>query len=233
MKRLRMLFSMRAARVAAGATFLAYLLVYALTTGDLTFAAGGLADAPGFVIADEPMELLFQARVPFTYEPIAVAYLTPEIALFIAPMNLLLGGVLSVLLALNLAAVTFALRAPKACRRPSKSGLLAAVPGLLLGFVCCAPTILLALGSAAASVTLGFLAVRTYLYPVALVGLAVSAWLNVRRIGGGGNVHPTATVNETRRATRRSPPTGPSSHRGPPGSAARSTASCPRPSSGR
>jgi hypothetical protein len=187
MKRLRLLFGTRASRLAAVASFIAYMVLYVVSTGDLSFSAGGIADAPSFQVADGWTRLLFQTRVPFTFEPIAVAYLSPDVALFIAPMNLLLGAVLSALLAVNVAAVVFALKVPKACRRPSKAGIAAALPGLFLGFACCAPTILLALGSAAASVTLGFIAVRTLLYPVALVGLALSAWLNLRRIGSHGS----------------------------------------------
>jgi hypothetical protein len=184
---LRAALKQRTARTTALAAGLLYLLVYAYTVGDVVLSGGGPADTfPSLeVVEDWPAQML-RARVPFVYEPVAALSLTPEVAFFLSPVNLLLGGVLAALLGLNLALSVYALKQPRACRRRPVGGLLAALPGLLLGFACCAPTLLLALGSAAASLTLGFIAVRSALYPLALAGMAVSLWLQLHRLRGSG-----------------------------------------------
>jgi len=159
-----------------------YLLMYLLAVGDVVISRVPLVDEAPFVQVVDEWTRMFRARVTFIYEPIAAVYVTSRLAYFLSPVNVLLGGALAALVGLNFAFLAFALKRPEACGRFSRKGILASVPALFLGFACCAPTILVALGSAAASVTMGFIAVRAALYPVALVGLIAALWLNLRRM---------------------------------------------------
>jgi len=163
---------------------LAYLLIYLLAIGDIVLSRVPLLDeAPAVQVVDD-WSRMFRARVTFIYEPVAAVYATRWLAYFFSPVNVLLAGALAALVGLNFAFLAFALKRPEACGRISRKGVLASVPALFLGFACCAPTILVALGSAAASMTMGFIAVRAALYPVALVGLIAALWLNLRRMNG-------------------------------------------------
>jgi hypothetical protein len=177
----------RPARAVALASGIAYLLVYLLTIGDVVISRAPLVDEAPLVQTVDEWTRMFRARVTFIYEPVAAVYVTSRLAYFLSPVNLLLAGPLSALVGLNFAFVAFAMKRPEACGRVSRKGVLASVPALFLGFACCAPTILVALGSAAASVTMGFIAVRAALYPVALVGLLAALWLNLRRMGSAAD----------------------------------------------
>lgn len=183
-RHLRAVLATRAALATSIAVGLGYLGIYLFSIGDVVYSRDlWVLEAPSVDVVSGWASRLFDRRAPFSYEPIAAVYLTERFVFFVSPMNLLLGVVLAILLSLNVAVLVFVLRAPKACSaRTSRSGLLAALPALFLGFACCAPTILLALGTVAASVTLGFLAVRSFLYPVALVGMLIGLLFNLRRI---------------------------------------------------
>jgi hypothetical protein len=172
----------RRAKAVALVSGVVYLLIYLLAIGDVVISLVPLVDEAPFVQVVDEWTRMFRARVTFIYEPIAAVYVTSRLAYFFSPVNVLLAGALVALVGLNFAFLAFALKRPEACGRISRKGVLASIPALFLGFACCAPTILVALGSAAASVTMGFIAVRAALYPVALLGLLAALWLNLRRM---------------------------------------------------
>lgn len=182
-RRLRTVLSLRIARVTTIIAGLLYLLLYLYALGDVAYSGEELVErAPAVDVVDDWAQRMFQRRVPFTFEPVAVIYVTRHLAYFFAPINVLLGTVLAVLLGLNAGFLAFAFKLPKVCGVRSAKGIFASLPGLLLGFACCAPTILLALGAVATSLTLGFIAVRTALYPLSLLGMLASLYLNLRRM---------------------------------------------------
>lgn len=175
--------SKRAPRWAAVGTAAAYLVLYLYLIGDLAYSPALITDAaPSVRVAPDWPSLLFRERVSFGFEPIAAVYFTEELALLVSPVNVALGAVLAVLIGLNVAFLAFALAQPQACGRPSAAGAVSSLPTLLMGFTCCVPTVLIALGSAAASFTLGFIAVRTVFFPAAAAGLLFSIWLNTKRM---------------------------------------------------
>ena len=176
-RRLKTVLSSKRTRRATIVVSAAYLLLYIYLIGDLSLTSGSAY----FRAADDWSSLLLRQRVSFNYESVAALGVS-GITFLISPMNIFLGGVLAVLIGLNAGFLVFALERPKICGAASKGGILASIPGLLMGFACCAPTVLIALGSVAASVTLSFIALRSVFYPLAFAGLLLSLWFNLRRM---------------------------------------------------
>jgi len=158
-----------------------YVLLYSVAVGDLAWSVSG---GVGISIVDQPFPRLFESLGPFQYEPIAFIQLGVVNYLF-APLNALLGLGLAVLVGLNLAVAYGAWRRPAACGLPESkgaagaTGLLAGVPALLSGTVCCGPVILLVVGVQA---TAGLLAVFQWLLPVAVVLLVGSLFVVSRQV---------------------------------------------------
>lgn len=159
-----------------------YFLVYSVAVGDLARAV-----SPGTVdlsVVDDPLSRLVESTGPFQYEPVAFVELGVVDYLF-APLNAAIGLGLAVLVALNLVVAYGAWRTPAACGLPETggvkgaTGLLAAIPALLSGTVCCGPAILLVVGVQA---TAGLLAVFQWLLPVAVVLLVGSLLVASRRV---------------------------------------------------
>lgn len=164
------------------AAALLYIFLFLILIGDITYASRLAQDAPSLQIVEDWTERIFRQKISFNYEPVAALYVTRNLVFLISPVNLALGAVLAVLIGLNIGFLAFALEKPKVCGAKSYGGVVASVPGLFLGFACCAPTILIALGSAAASISFGFLAIRSVFYPIAFFGLLLSLWYNLKRM---------------------------------------------------
>jgi hypothetical protein len=165
-----------------GSTVVGYLLLYSVAVGDL---ARSVTPGPvGVSVVDRPLSRLVESTGPFQYEPIAFVQLGVVDYLF-APLNAAIGLGLAVLVGLNLAVAYGAWRRPAACGLPESggtggvAGLLAGVPALLSGTVCCGPAILLVVGVQA---TAGLLAVFQWLLPVAVVLLIGSLFVVSRRV---------------------------------------------------
>jgi hypothetical protein len=160
---------------AAGVAVL-YLALFLFAIGDIGIGSGSFRDA--YVVPDAAQRM-FERRGPFYFEPIAIVS-QPPLALLIAPLNILIGSVLAALVAINIALTLLAWRQPRACaRRGGGAGAVAALPGLLAGSACCAPTLLLLLGIQASSL---MLSVFSVLIPLAFVLMIVSAVSLARRI---------------------------------------------------
>lgn len=163
-------------------TLVGYFLLYSVAVGDLALAGtGGSFDLS---VVDRPLPRLFESMGPFQYEPIAFVQLGVVDYLF-APLNAAIGLGLAALVGLNLVVAYGAWRTPAACGLPESggaegaTGLLAGIPALLSGTVCCGPAVLLAVGVQA---TAGLMAVFQWLLPVAVVLLVGSLVVVSRRI---------------------------------------------------
>lgn len=109
----------------------------------------------------------------------AMARLTlPGVTVLIAPLNILIGGLLSLLAALNLMVTYVAYNQPSACSFNRSTGVLASLPALLAGGACCAPAIVLILGLQVSSL---FITAFQVLIPVAAVLLLITLKLILDR----------------------------------------------------
>ena len=160
-------------RLVAVAVGLLYLLLYLLALGDIDIATGGrygrFGDVPAAELLSGWQERLFAERAPYLYEPVATLVLLPQLAFFVSVGNILLGSVLGLVLALNVALALHAATQVESCRRRVYTPALGVLPTFLMGFACCAPTFLLALGTnVAAAILPVFISLRSLLLPLAL-----------------------------------------------------------------
>jgi hypothetical protein len=144
-------------------TGLVYLGVYLFGLGYLGVGQWGFDLA---VVAD-PLARATQLRSPFQWEPIALVVAGP-FEMLVSPLNLALGTLLGTLVGVNLAVSVVAYRGPSACRLGPGAGTAAGLPGLLSGFACCGPTILLVVGLQASTAVLTLF---QWLIPLTLVAL--------------------------------------------------------------
>ena len=181
-------FAVRAAlgrrdgRATAVVVAVAYLLAYAAGLRHLGFRDAGAArtgSAPlvDVTVASDPLSLLTRRVGPFQYEPVALVAAGPVEYLF-APVNAAIGLGLAALVGVPLAVSVVAWRGPSACRIGAGAGAAAGLPGLLSGFACCGPTLLVVIGVQASA---GLLAVVQWFLPVAVLGLlATLLWVGSR-----------------------------------------------------
>lgn len=165
-------------RMALAAGFLYFLFyLYAvrqLVVGGVVSPTGG----PAFAVDPNWFSKLLDPIAGYTFEPVAALYLFDGLALFLAPLNLLIGLVLGGLIALNVASAAYALSTVRSCRRLSWTGLLGSLPALLTGFACCVPTVGLVLG---ANLALTLISLQSFLLPLGIAGLAAGLFWNVHR----------------------------------------------------
>ncbi|NUQ97437.1 MAG: hypothetical protein HOY79_13100 [Streptomyces sp.] len=172
--RLRRVLAVRRRRRIAVVVAVVLLALYLTAIGDLVFSPSGRW--AGMPFAQTAWDRLWSTRAPHLFEPV-LALRTPYAALFLSPVNVLLGAVVAALAAAN-TAVALAARDEAVCRVPGGRGLarlLGALPAFLLGFACCVPAFLLALGTGTAAAVLPFvLPLRPVFYPLSLALLATS-----------------------------------------------------------
>ena len=144
-----------------------YLLAYLWATGDLSLRTGV---APGVLVIDDPLGRLFARTGPASFGAIATVD-TGVVRLLLSPVNVAIGGVVAGLVGINLGMTYLAVRRPKACGIGAGAGLLASVPALLSGTVCCGPVVLLAVGVQATAVVL---TAFVWLLPIGIVLLLAS-----------------------------------------------------------
>lgn len=166
-----------------GGVSVGYLLLYLVGLGHLGFGTGTV----DLVVVSDPLARLFEQRAPFQYEPVAFVALGPIEFLF-APINVIVGLVISLLVGLNLAVSWVAWRSPSACRISPGAGMIAGIPGLLSGFACCGPTLLLIIGIQASA---GLITMFQWLVPVAVIMLL----LTLLWVGSRVEDTPTQTVD--------------------------------------
>ncbi|ESS05112.1 MAG: hypothetical protein A07HR67_00092 [uncultured archaeon A07HR67] len=179
----RVALSRRDGRVTLGVVGVVYFLLYAVGLGHLGRQGGAAARDGGaepvvdaFLVSD-PLATATRRVAPFQYEPVALVTVGPIEYLF-APVNAALGVALAALVGVTLAVSVVAWRGPSACRIGAGAGVVAGLPGLVSGFVCCGPTILLVIGVQASA---GVLAALQWLLPVAVASLLVTlVWVGSR-----------------------------------------------------
>jgi hypothetical protein len=174
----------RDGRVTAGVVAVGYFLAYGVGIGYLGLrdaAARGVATGSGPVfdvtVASDPLALLTRRVGPFQYEPVALVAAGPVEYLF-APVNAAIGLALAALVGVTIAVSVVARRSPAACRIGAGAGAAAGIPGILSGFACCGPTLLLVIGVQASA---GLLAAMQWLLPLSAGGLvATLLWVGSR-----------------------------------------------------
>ena len=175
----RTLFAVRASlrrrdgRITLSVVGVVYFALYSVGLPHLGVRAGGSAWRTGtepvvdlFVVSD-PLSTATREIAPFQYETVALVSIGPIEYLF-APVNAGIGLALALLVGVTLAVSVVAWRGPSACRIGAGAGATAGIPGVLSGFVCCGPTILLVIGVQASA---GLLAAMQWFLPVAVAGL--------------------------------------------------------------
>ena len=169
--RISSILKMRSYRIMAVLIAVVYLIVYSLITGLITLNLNewGLS----IMILDNWPNLIFRVRTPFNWEPIGVLSLGP-VNVFLAIPNMIFGLVIGVLVGVNISISTYTYRARTVCNLNPASSVISAVPALLTGVACCGPTLLISLGIASATVTIAFVSILPFLFPLALIGLVLS-----------------------------------------------------------
>lgn len=124
----------------------------------------------GLLVVDDPVATATRQMAPFQFQPIALLSLGPIEYLF-SPLTAAIAGGVAVLVGINLAVSWVVWRGPKACQVNPGVGAVAGLPGLLSGFVCCGPTILLVIGVQASA---GLVAAFQWTLPAAVVSLIAS-----------------------------------------------------------
>jgi hypothetical protein len=155
-----------------------YLPVYLVSLGHLSFGGRGVAIR---VVAD-PLAKAFRSTRPFVWEPIA-RVIVPPVDLLVAPLTIVLGGFLAILVGLNLAVTVVAMRSPRSCGVNRSVGALAGVPALLSGATCCGPGLFFLLGIQATGTLVAAVGYATPVAVLLLVGSLIA-------VGGRGT--PTA-----------------------------------------
>ncbi|RLM33775.1 hypothetical protein [Haloarcula sp. Atlit-120R] len=155
--------SRRDGQVGLAVSGLTYFLLYLAGLRHLGLGPAGYEVS----VVSNPFTRTFRQVGPFQWEPIALVVVGP-VELLVAPLNMLLGAVLALLVGLNLAVSVVAWRGPAACRLGPGAGAVSGLPGLLSGFACCGPTILLVIGVQASA---GLLSLFQWLLPLTVVAL--------------------------------------------------------------
>ncbi|MFG2760977.1 hypothetical protein [Streptomyces wuyuanensis] len=158
----------KAALIAATLT----LVVYLFSIGDL--AVSGSGRFTGAPLVRAAPDQLFTARAPFLFEPVLAWHPTSHLAVFISPVNLLLGVIVAALVGCNIAATAHAARQATCCRCTRYARLLAVLPAFLLGFACCVPAFVLVLGASTAALLPVLIPLRPVFYPITLLMLAAT-----------------------------------------------------------
>ncbi|QKG94218.1 hypothetical protein EXE43_01630 [Halorubrum sp. SS5] len=147
---MRLAIGRRDSAAVVAAVTVGYLLAYLWATGDLSLRTGV---APGVLVIDDPLGRLFARTGPASFGAIATVD-TGIVRLLLSPVNVAIGAIVAGLVGINLGMTYLAVRRPTACGIGAGSGLLASVPALLSGTVCCGPVVLLAIGVQATAVVL-------------------------------------------------------------------------------
>jgi hypothetical protein len=148
-------------------------VLYLLSIGDIAVSASGRWS--GAELVRFAPQGLFRPRAPYLFEPVVAVHPGAHVALFLSPIKLLLGLILAVLVTANLTVAVHAARQAVACRRPGYGRVLGVLPAFLLGFACCVPTFVLALGAGTAAAILPvLLPLRSFFYPLTVVLLVTA-----------------------------------------------------------
>ncbi len=141
-----------------------YLLTYLWAIRHLTLSGTGGVD---MFVVDEPGRMALRQQSTFLFETVAVVEFGPIVYLF-GPINVLLGLGLAMLVGTTLAVSIVSWRSPSSCRLGAGAGASAGLPGLVSGFACCGPQLLVVIGLQASA---GLIAALQWMVPLAVVSL--------------------------------------------------------------
>ena len=163
----------RDGRAIFAAAAVGYFALLEAVSGNLGAGDGSVAVR----VVPDPLALLARRTGPTQFEPIALVSLGPVEYLF-SPLTAAVAAVVAALVGLNLAVSWAVWRGPQACGLEPGAGVLAGLPGVLSGFVCCGPTILLVVGVQASA---GLVAAFQWSLPAAVLLLVASLlWVGRR-----------------------------------------------------
>jgi hypothetical protein len=178
MKLVRIIRDRRSVRVGLAVAFL-YFLVYMFSVGNLI---PGTSPGPFLRVVDGWQSKMFRATAPFLWESVASLNLG-IVTVFISVPNLVLAGALSLLVLLNISTAMYTYYSMPI--RPGLKGLIALVPSLFTGFVCCVPTFIVTLGTISATFTVFFIEIRQYLIPFSIVVMALNLVWSLKQVDSG------------------------------------------------
>lgn len=151
-------------RTSFSAVTAVYLLTYLWAIRHLTLSGTG---GFGLFVVDDPVGMALRQRSAFLFETVATVEVGPVVYLF-GPINLLLGLGLATLVGITLAVSVVSWRSRSACRLGAGAGAGAGLPGLVSGFACCGPQLLVVAGLQASA---GLVAAMQWMVPLAVVAL--------------------------------------------------------------
>lgn len=154
-------------RILALSIGLLYGLFYLYTIGDISFIGPPAWDA---YISDLSLENMLSARGTMLFETVGAVEMGYFIWL-VSPVNLLVCGLLSGLLAANVHGVLFLRSQPQVCSGGPGGLVAGGLPALLAGGACCAPSLILLLGIPALG---AFGALLGWLIPVSVLALGLN-----------------------------------------------------------
>lgn len=144
-----------------------YLFAFLWAAQDLSYRPDV---SPGILVVADPLDRIFVRTGPASFDAIAVLD-TGVFRLLVSPVNLAIGLTVAALVGISLGLTYLAVVQPQACGIGAGSGLMASVPALLSGSVCCGPVVLLAIGVQASGLVMTTFA---WLLPAGLVLLLAS-----------------------------------------------------------
>jgi hypothetical protein len=162
----------RRSRIAIFAA-LAYAGFYLFAIGDVDLVGPPAWDAR---LGEVTAQRILSARAPFQFEAVAVLE-AGYLVWLVSPLNLLVAAILAALLAANIAGALY-LRAHAQCGTGGKSTLGSALPALMAGGACCAPSLILLLGVPGLGALAAWL---PWLVPVSMFALAANRWWQHRQ----------------------------------------------------
>lgn len=162
----------------AVAVFVLYLILYFYFIGYLIFTA-----SENFTFQWLPnwQDLIWRQRSPLLFESVAI-FQTPLFTLFISIPNLIIGIILSLLVAANIIVSIYSFQALGLRGVRGLGILVGTVPALLSGAACCAPLLIVFLGI---QLSAGLLGVFAFLVPLAIILLLASLLWSLSRIRSG------------------------------------------------
>lgn len=146
-----------------------YGVIYYWSAGFIQIRQGLSFD---LLIVPKPLELMWQIRGPFLWEPIMQVNLPYLGSIMLAIPNSLIAILLSLLVYGNLVVVLIGLRHPNQCRLSrlnQGASIVHLLPALFTGFACCAPTALILWVSIFGSVSSVLLITFRWLLPLGLL----------------------------------------------------------------
>lgn len=153
--------------VVATVVTISYLVAFLWVVGDLALRPDVAAT---IVVVDDPSARLFERTGPASFEAIALLD-TGVIRLLVSPINAAIGLLVAGLVGVNLGLTYLTVVQPVACGIEAGSGLIASIPALLSGTVCCGPVLLITLGIQASGLLLTLFA---WLLPLGIALLVLS-----------------------------------------------------------